>query len=302
MDFARIKRSFFVKKQFSFVKLYTAAVFLFVIAGLSSCKTTQLLVKEKITTPEVLSISELVPEQIEWKSVQNGVESTGFSIRSLGVTWHCVKIDLDTPGLQIICEPHKETLGQNFSVKKFAARDNAFVAINSVPFDLDGKTFIPVGVTKYKGQIISEPVKDYCALCFNKNENEKLRAYIIDSQTEEQIAKFEYAFGGFFTILSGGQARTFAKNKRSRVGAGISHEGRFLYIMVTTPKFNLTDRNGLNYEECAEIFKALGCSDAMQFDGGHSSALVLNGKDLEKPFMQRKVPTILGLKIEDLRQ
>ena len=66
-----------------------------------------------------------------------------------------------------------------------------------------------------------------------------------------------------------------------------------LYILVATPVFSLTDKNGLNYEECAAILKKLGCTDAMQFDGGHSSALVVNGKDVEKPFLQRKVPTVL---------
>jgi hypothetical protein len=32
----------------------------------------------------------------------------------------------------------------------------------------------------------------------------------------------------------------------------------------------------------------------MQFDGGHSSALLVYTKDIEKPFLQRKVPTALG--------
>ena len=266
---------------------------------LASCKTTKVNVQENFTASQVLPVNTLAPEEIEWQELQEGVELTGFSISSLKVTWHCVKIDLDTPNLQIIYEPHKESLGKQFSVKKFALKNDAFLAINSTPFDLDGKTYLPVGIIKYDGEIICPPAENYCALCFSKNQNGNFRASIVDSQTEEALEAFEYAFGGFFTILSDGESGTFAKNKRSRVGAGISDEGRFLYIMVTTPKFNLTDRNGLNYQECAEIFKFLGCDYAMQFDGGHSSAMVVRKKDLEKPFMQRKVPSILGFKISD---
>ncbi len=278
------------------VSFSTAFLLIFALFGLASCKTTQALVKEKITNPEILPVSELVPAEIIWQNVQDGVEMTGFEIKHLGVSWHCVKIDLDTPGINLFYQPTPETLGQIFSVKKVAAQEQAMVAINSTPFDLDGKTYLPVGITKYENQTISEINERYCALCFNQNEKGNLRAFIEDSQTEESLSQYPYAFGGFFTILRNGKTNSFAKNKRSRVGAGISSKGRFLFLMVATPNFSLNDRNGLNYEECAEIFKALGCSDAMQFDGGHSSALVVNGKDIEKPFLQRKVPTILGFK------
>jgi len=266
-----------------------------ILLTFSSCSTTNFLVKEKITNPEVFSTEHLLPSKIIWKKIHEGIEETDFSIRKLGVTWHCIKIDLDTEGLSLIYEPHKENLGKIFKVKDVVKENNAFAAINSSPFDL-GNTFYPVGITKYEGQIISPAEERYCALCFSKDEDNHFRAHIIDSQTKEALKDFPYAFGGFYTIFSEGKIRSFAKNKRSRVGAGLSDDGRILYLMVTTPKFHLTDRNGLNYEECALIFKELGCTSAMQFDGGHSSSLVVQGKDLEKPFLQRKVPTILGFK------
>ena len=117
-----------------------------------------------------------------------------------------------------------------------------------------------------------------------------------------QLHAFEdylYAVGGFFTIYEDNNIISFNKGKRSRSGCGISGEGRYLYLMTVTPFFHPTDRNGLNYEECAIIFRRLGCTKAMQFDGGHSCALVVNGKQVEAPFMQRKVPIALGFSVEE---
>ena len=66
----------------------------------------------------------------------------------------------------------------------------------------------------------------------------------------------------------------------------------------TVPNFSLDDRNGLDYVECSEILKYLGCDDAMQFDGGHSTGMIFNGKHVDKPTLQRKVPTAIGFVCE----
>ena len=121
---------------------------------------------------------------------------------------------------------------------------------------------------------------------------------LLDTENEIEEDEFDYAIGGFYTIYEDEQILPFKKNKRSRTGCGISHDGKFLYLMVTTPDFHLRDRNGLNYEECALIFRNLGCTKAMQFDGGHSSAMIVNGKAVETPFLQRKVPTALSISIK----
>ena len=75
-------------------------------------------------------------------------------------------------------------------------------------------------------------------------------------------------------------------------------KGRFLYLFITVPNFSLDDRNGLDYMECSEILKYLGCDDAMQFDGGHSTGMIFNGKHVDKPTLQRKVPTAIGFVCE----
>lgn len=231
----------------------------------------------------------LIPEQ-------QGFSQTSYIISKRKVTWHCIKIDLDTPDLDFYSYPSTENLGKTYKVKNLSKKHNAVVAINTTPFDLDGKTYLPVGIIQYKNQQIYSPAENYCMLVLSKDKNTStLRANIISSQTDnlQTDDKEISAYGGFYVILENGNIKSFNQSRRSRIGVGISDNGRFLYILAASPDFHPTDRNGLTYEECAQIFKNLGCTDAMQFDGGHSSALVVNGKDTVKPFMQRKVPTVL---------
>ena len=137
----------------------------------NSCVSTAGITKEKITSPEVFSTDMLVPQELTWEKVRPGVEMTGFEIPSLKVTWHCVKIDLYTPGIQILNEPQQKNLGKLFSVKKYAQDTKAEIAFNSTPFDLRGKTYLPVGITKSRETIISKANERYCTLCFSKTED-----------------------------------------------------------------------------------------------------------------------------------
>ena len=267
-------------------------LFLTILLFFTSCSTTKLL-KETYSTPEVLPIEVLAPSPVYWEHIQDGFEITGDVVKSQRVSWHCVRIDLDNPKLSIVYDPHEDSLGQLFKVKDFARQYHTVVAINSAPFLIETTNY-PVGILKDGDNLISPPNTKNCALAFYRDEDNHLRAEILSNQEEALDSKYTYAFGGFYTTYENGEFKKFQHNKRSRVGCGTSGNGRYLYIMVTTPFFHPTDRNGLNYEECSLIFQKLGCEKAMQFDGGHSSALLVYTKDIEKPFLQRKVPTALG--------
>ena len=63
----------------------------------------------------------------------------------------------------------------------------------------------------------------------------------------------------------------------ARLGAGLTKDGKTLYVMLVQ---NGAGKTGLSYQMCARVFKALGCSDAMEFDGGSSAELFVNGSSL----------------------
>lgn len=284
-------------------KIFFITAFSFI---LFSCTTTKINIDQKTTLSPVeasqnisyFSNNDLIPQTVNWEKIQEGFYKTSFHIKNIKVHWTCIKIDLSTPNLRIAYQPNENTLGNKFQLKKFAKQNKTIVAINTTPFDLKGKTYLPVGITKYDNKVISPSNKSYCALCFYYDKDNQLRANILPSQIDEELENYPYAFGGFFSILIDNKIQTFEKSRRSRVACGINQTKNELYLFVTTPDFHIRDRNGLNYEECAFILQKLGCSDAMQFDGGHSSGLCIYDKNIEVPFLQRKVPTAIGFYCE----
>ena len=297
------------------------------------CQTTSLLLKEKYTDPQVLSEEELLPPEIVWTPLEvNGNSGASFckdddgntiddanesageavdrisdaknpqvptfqiinhKIKSENVEWTCVKINLDEPNLEIVAKPSRQDLGKRFFLKNFAQKTKSIVAVNTVPSDMDPKSYLPVSVVKIDGEIICPVNSSYSALAFSQN---PLRAKIIKNQNEDDIADCDYAFGGFFTILEDGDIYEFAKYKSSRTAVGFANGGRELYLFATCGINCPTGRNGLNFEECAVILKALGCTDAMEFDGGHSTGLAIQGENAIRPGLQRKVPAAFGIR------
>ena len=116
------------------------------------------------------------------------------------------------------------------------------------------------------------------------------------AQKKEVLDQYNYAFGGFYQVLKDNKIIDFDNSRRSRVTIGTNEDGSELYFFVVSTHMLPRDRNGLNFEECGLILQKLGWSDAMHFDGGHSSCLVVNKKDLQKPLLNRKIPIAIGLK------
>ena len=277
------------------IRIIDRLILLLLLFSLFSCATTGMFSnKELVTIPEVYSEDELMGNFHGWEKVEEGVAISSGRLLSQKVQWHCISIDLNTPDLHFTSLPVRGSLGRTFRLKTFARKNRTIAAINTSPFDLAGKTYIPQGITKLAGESLTEANPKYCALCLKKNEQGFWRAEILPNQTEEALKDFDYAYGGFFSVMQNREVLTFAKNRRSRTACGVNDDGSLLYLFVAAPDFYPSDRNGLNYEECALILRALGCKDAMQFDGGHSSGMCLYTKDLEKPVIQRKVPVALG--------
>ncbi|MDP9795935.1 hypothetical protein J2S43_004447 [Catenuloplanes nepalensis] len=66
-----------------------------------------------------------------------------------------------------------------------------------------------------------------------------------------------------------------------RTGAGIDRQGRLMLIQVDGRQANLSQ--GLPIKQFADVFKALGAVEAINLDGGGSSATVVNGALVNSP-------------------
>ena len=244
-----------------------------------------------------------IPESFEWQEVESGIARFDFKNPDFPIIYHAVKINLDTPDLEIISFPDsefvkKKSKGKELSkpfiykgitTEAFARKNKCTVAVNATPFaGRNGKwdliahvssTRQLVGVHIYKKFEVSAPVASYSALSFTRTES-GYKAEIIDSQTSESLKDSDYAFGGFFTVLRDGQINEkFIRNHDSRTGCGVSQDGKTLYILVVEGEVGRKSE-GLSYPQCAAVFKAMGCDDALEFDGGGSSQLCINGKSV----------------------
>ena len=249
-----------MKKAFLAALAFTAVLFL-----ATSCAST----KQDFSPASVT---------FEWQEVQNGIWRFDYKDSVFPVIYHAVKIDLTTPGLEIICipqTPDQNTSSQRITTKKFASKYNTTVAINATPFSKESIA----GVHVSDGQVLAPPVERYAAIAFTKDEL-GFKAFIFDTQTDELLQGYDYAFGGFFTVLKDSVViDSFQPITDSRMGAGITADGRTLFILAVEGEISCISR-GLSYPQCAQIFLDMGCTTALELDGGSSTQLCINGKSV----------------------
>ena|SRR5574344_1003422 len=259
----------------------------------------------QLAEPEVISdTSAFIPAQFNWQNVACGVSYAYCSFPSFPVRYRAVRIDLTAPGLEITSFPSSEAdfkkengkLTPLFTGRRtasFAKQNGTTVAINTSPFaGKNGqwntiakltRTRRIIGTHIAAGKELAEPVSSYAALVLKKQAEQsgsEWTAEVIDSQTAESLAGADYAFGGFFTVLRDGERKTFSwTSEDSRSGAGVSKDGKTLYLLIVEGENSFQSR-GLSFPECAAIFAAMGADDALEFDGGGSSCLCINGRSV----------------------
>lgn len=240
-------------------------------------------------------VESYVPASFEWKEVVPGIMRFDFCNSDFPLIYHVVKIDLDVSedkGLYL-------ESARGVRTSEFAEHGNLTVAVNATPFSKSGSL---VGIHKENGIVVSEPVLQYAAIgfrgeveeTFEKSENGENNEFVGDifssncvnfahifyTQSASEFEGYPFVFGGFFTVLEHGEVRQdFVRRCDSRSGAGLSADGKTLYILVVEGERKSQSR-GLSYPQCGEIFKALGCSDALEFDGGGSAELCIEGKSV----------------------
>ena len=272
-------------------------------------------------------LTKYIPESFDWSELCPGIYRCDFSNPDFPVIYHAVKIDLTLQGLELVCFPNQSTVAEaggkadgevtqpfiykGIRTQKFARLYDCTVAVNLSPFaGKNGKWDLPaklgsvrqvVGLHVADGLMISKAVSRYAALYFKREEGSEgragWRASIEKNQSEKTAAGSDFAFGGFYVVLENGNVEEgFLRNHDSRTGAGISEDGRTLFLLVVEGE-NPAKSQGLSYPQCGEIFKAMGCSDALEMDGGGSSELCINGSSVLSYSNFRTQANSLGFRI-----
>ncbi|MBR1535546.1 MAG: phosphodiester glycosidase family protein, partial [Treponema sp.] len=245
---------------------------------------------------------------IVWQKIDSVDWAEYFYFENPGqpIRYHCVKINLSNPKISIKTFPgtendftHKKEINTGYftgvTAKEFSEKTGSKIVVNTAPFSgKNGKRRI-CGVHIANKTELSKPIERYAAITFTKNQNEEgYTAKIIRNQHADAFTDCDFAFGGFFQILSDSKKISdFADIKDSRTALGLSEDKKTLYILVVEGE-RKSKSTGLSYNDCADIFLCLNVADALQMDGGGSSSLFINGRNILSYSTLRKNAVFLG--------
>ena len=206
-------------------------------------------------------------------------------VTSPRLEFYALKIDLFDPNIGVVIK----TESLSMKVSSFVRDNNLIAGINTVPFDIvqsaEGQPVQNLGIVISDGVMLSPPNRFFDALIFYNDEiSRKTKAAIISQasihRSGEGAENITYAAGGFHQILADGKPaqRTLDNSSRHpRSAAGVSQDGRFLYLLVVDGRRAASA--GSTEEETAYLLYALGSHNGINFDGGGSSALAMRLPD-----------------------
>jgi len=262
--------------------LLTAHCFLFFV----SCATISH-VEGPAESPEAVSP--------RWTPLQApGLEYYTGKVSRPHIEFYALRVELGAPNLRVVVSPGGGGAsggsddGKTYSIRVSSfVRDKGLLAgINALPFDTvsgtEGEPRINAGLVIADGVMLSPPHKSFDALVFYKDGH-----VVIEAQSEiSNIESVENAVGGFYRILEHGDLvprvlslsdsagdRHPRHPRHPRSAAGISSDNKFLYLLVIDGR-QIKSIGGTE-AETALLLRALGAADAINFDGGGSSAMVL---------------------------
>lgn len=243
-------------------------------------------------------------EELPWEEITPGILRLTIEEKKIPQKLHLARIDLWEPGIELAVYP-EEAL-QDISAKdveKFAKERKCAVAMNAGPFDIPsfGKRKI-LGIHRTGFKTTSPANERYACMGFKRKSQEGkeiLEAEIFQSQKEAEKSDCETLLAAYFVILKDGEKLPFKRESLdSRSAAGISSDKRFLYLLVSEGEERVRGR-GISYQQCAEIFCKLGCSDALEFDGGASSMIYAGGK-IQSYGTKDRTAVVLGFRKKGL--
>jgi len=211
-----------------------------------------------------------------WTPVFQGVDYAKARKLAPPVAVYAVRIALAAPGVEFLVTPSngdrpRETDGQKVSA--FLEEHDLQVAVNASPYgpvdDTDGGPRSIVGLAVSRGDRYSDPAKDYAAVLIGRDNR-------VWFNTPPIAPKGAYnAATGFFMLLEDGRNVGEADKRHPRTAVGTSQDGRYLYLMAIDGR-QPAHSFGATTQETAAWIQALGAHDALNLDGGGSTAMALD--------------------------
>jgi len=214
-----------------------------------------------------------------WQPIFRGVEMCAGSTevpRRLQV--RAVRVDLREPSIDLLVTPRIGN-GTNAwggrTTSEFLSEFKCQVALNGSIFDVfvkkRGDPMRVEGLSLSRGDFY-ESTNRWDALLISTNR----QAWVAHAPVDARGAY--NGLSGFYALLVNGRNHGTMSNRHPRSAVGISRHGRHLILMVIDgrqPGYSESASTG----ETAEWMRKLGAYNALNLDGGGSTALVIEGPD-----------------------
>jgi exopolysaccharide biosynthesis protein len=225
-----------------------------------------------------------------------------------------LKVDLTEPSLDLVVNGEGPALGviPSTTISGFVRDYGCIAGINTNPFApvsaKVGEDRTITGITISGGILAAAPHPPFGALVFYTDGS----AAIVEQAALGDPGDIRNAVGGFYIVLQDGevpeQTRARSKARHPRSAAGLSADGRTLYLLVIDGR--RPGSIGATEPEIGLILRQLGAWHGLNFDGGGSTALSLRYPDGNVravntpihhgiPRRERAVATCLGLKMKN---
>jgi hypothetical protein len=214
-----------------------------------------------------------------WSPIFRGVERLqGSTDQPRPLSVQAVRVDLREPGIDFLVTPSNGSAPKDVgarSVSEFLEEFQCQVAINGSVFDVyaehRGDPMDVLGLSLSRGQRYSPPNR-WDALLIGKDR----RAWIARAPINARAAW--NGLSGYYALLVDGRNNGGMADLHPRSAVGVSRDGRYLILMAADgrqPGYS----EGLTTAETAEWMRKLGAWNALNLDGGGSTALVMRGPD-----------------------
>jgi len=215
-----------------------------------------------------------------WHPLYQGVELARARTADPLQAVYGVRIDLTRPGTSFLATPgNGEKPGETDGMKTstFLKTYHCTLAVNASPFDPvrdeEGLPTDVVGLLVSRGEVVSEPHAEFGALLITRDNRARVAAPPID------VTGVYNAVGGFNVILKQGEILGDDGDRHPRTAAGVSQDGRFLYLVIIDGR-QVAYSMGATTRETARWLVWAGAWDGVNLDGGGSTCLVLaKGRD-----------------------
>jgi hypothetical protein len=221
---------------------------------------------------EVAAISDFRPD---WRPLFRGLDlSAGRLSGDAPQASYALRVDLHEPGIDFLTTPSNsdkplDTDGRTTS--RFLEEFKCQAAVNASPFSPvqgDGAPKDVLGLSVSRGDAYSAANDIYGALIITKDNRARIAKPPVDA------AGAYNAVGGFGLLLEEGADVGANGERHPRTAAGVSKDGRYLYLLVIDGR-QAGYSAGATTSETAQWLLRLGAWSGLNLDGGGSTSMVV---------------------------